>query len=112
MATRRIVSDGKDILERNDLSSAPAGSSEKSNISPAVPTSVIVKLLGFTFAMISLPIGTYFLSVNTIFGGNSTFAGASAAVIANVVLIAYVVVAMREDQSEQMATEQKQKKAE
>lgn len=79
--------------------------------------------------MISLPIGTYFFSVNTIFGGkrgilhlsrrsanyssgNSTFAGASAAVMANVVLIAYVVVAMKEDQSEQTAAEQKQKKAE
>ena len=79
--------------------------------------------------MISMPIGTYFLSLNTIFGGkhgispllrsiadrrkgNSTFAGASAAVVANVILIAYVVVAMKEDQSEQAATEQKQKKAE
>lgn len=34
--------------------------------------------------------------------GNSTFAGATAAIMANVVLIAYVVVAMREDQSEQL----------
>jgi vacuolar ATPase assembly integral membrane protein VMA21 len=33
--------------------------------------------------------------------GNSTYAGALAAVMANVVLVAYVVVAMQEDQSEQ-----------
>lgn len=30
---------------------------------------VIFKLLGFTFAMITLPIGTYFMTVNTIFKG-------------------------------------------
>lgn len=88
---------------------------------------VIVKLLAFTLAMIALPIGSYFLTLNTIFNGeviprhdctsrlrtsllletdasppgNSTFAGATAAVMANAVLIAYVFVAMREDQSEQ-----------
>ena len=31
--------------------------------------SVIVKLLGFTFAMITFPIGSYFLTVNSLFGG-------------------------------------------
>ncbi|KIW07675.1 uncharacterized protein PV09_01615 [Verruconis gallopava] len=71
-----------------------------SDIRPAVPTEVIVKLLGFTFAMIVLPIGSYFATVNTVFKGNSTFAGALAAVVANVVLIGYVIVAVREDQSE------------
>jgi hypothetical protein len=30
---------------------------------------VIYKLLGFTFAMVVGPIGTYFLTVDTIFGG-------------------------------------------
>jgi hypothetical protein len=33
--------------------------------------------------------------------GNSTYAGATAAIMANVVLIAYVFAAMREDQEEQ-----------
>lgn len=44
--------------------------------------------------------------------GNSTFAGATAAVMANVVLVAYVIVAMKEDQSEKMEADEKAKKGE
>ncbi|KAG8164776.1 hypothetical protein KVR01_005051 [Diaporthe batatas] len=99
MATQRIISTEKTILDKDDMDSGSSGS--KSNIAPAVPMDVIVKLLAFTFAMIVVPIGSYFATVNTVFKGNSTFAGATAAIMANVVLIAYVIVAMREDQSEQ-----------
>ncbi|KAK8203625.1 VMA21-like domain-containing protein [Phyllosticta capitalensis] len=80
-----------------------------SSIAPAVPASVIMKLLGFTLAMIVLPIGSYFLTVNTIFRGNSTLAGGLAAVMANVVLIGYVIVAFKEDQSERLEAEKKSK---
>lgn len=34
--------------------------------------------------------------------GNSTWAGATAAIMANVVLVAYVIVAMKEDQGERL----------
>ncbi|KAG8413051.1 vacuolar ATPase assembly integral membrane protein vma21, variant 2 [Metarhizium acridum] len=60
---------------------------------------VIFKLLGFTFAMIVVPIGSYFLTVHTVFKGNSSLAGGLAALLANVVLISYVIVAMKEDDS-------------
>ncbi|RSM16517.1 Vacuolar ATPase assembly integral membrane protein VMA21 [Fusarium oligoseptatum] len=95
MATRRIIATEKTILDKDDTIE------EKSNIAPAVPNDVIYKLLAFTIGMIVLPIGSYFLTVNTIFKGNSSFAGGFAAVMANVVLVAYIIVAMKEEQTEQ-----------
>lgn len=40
-----------------------------SDTSPAVPSDVIYKLLGFSVAMIVLPIGSYFATVHTVFNG-------------------------------------------
>lgn len=42
--------------------------------------------------------------------GNSTFAGATAAIMANVVLVAYVIVAMREDEGDQDGQKTESKK--
>ncbi|KAL8343294.1 hypothetical protein RB598_004574 [Gaeumannomyces tritici] len=108
MATRRIVASEKTVLEKDDHIGASPAAGEKSDTTPAVPFDVIVKLLAFTFAMIVVPIGSYFATVNNVFS-NSTYAGALAAIMANVVLIAYVVVAMNEDQSEQLEREAKKK---
>ncbi|KFH45783.1 Vacuolar ATPase assembly integral membrane protein-like protein [Hapsidospora chrysogenum ATCC 11550] len=94
MATRRIPGSEKTIIDKDD------SNQEKSNISPAVPGHVIYKLLAFSFAMIVIPISSYFLTVNTVFKGNSSFAGGLAALLANVVLISYIVVAMNEDTTE------------
>ena len=76
--------------------------------------------------MVAGPIGTYFMTVHSIFqglsatgtlqewkftkgadSGNSTWAGATAAIVANIVLIAYVMVSIKDDQSEKLAIEEK-----
>jgi len=106
MATRRVRSAS---LAEKDSASQSEGPSD---IRPAVPSHVIYKLLGFTFAMVVLPIGSYFVTVDTLFKGNSTYAGALAAIMANVVLIGYVIVAMNEDQSDRLEEEKKAKKSE
>ncbi|KAI4130460.1 MAG: hypothetical protein LQ347_003370 [Umbilicaria vellea] len=112
MASRRTVAGEKSVLQQDNRSTFRPDASKKSDITPAVPAAVIYKLLAFTAAMVAGPIGTYFLTLNLVFGGNSTFAGATAAIMANVVLVAYVIVAMKEDQSERMAADAKAKKGE
>ncbi|CDH50455.1 predicted protein [Lichtheimia corymbifera JMRC:FSU:9682] len=66
-----------------------------------VSGSVIAKLLLFTIAMVVLPIGTYFTTVDRVFGGNGAYAAGAAAGMANVVAIAYVIVAAIEGQQQQ-----------
>jgi hypothetical protein len=112
MTSRRIVSNEKPALGKDEPNRISHDISKDSDITPAVPAAVIYKLLAFTAAMIVGPIGIYFLTLNTIYRGNSTFAGATAAFMANVVLIAYVIVAMREDESEKRAAEDKARKGE
>lgn len=55
--------------------------------------------------MVVGPIGLYFLTSRTIFKGNATYAGATAAVAANIVLIGYIIVAVREDQGDEAEKE-------
>ncbi|KAJ3330633.1 vacuolar ATPase assembly integral membrane protein vma21 [Blyttiomyces sp. JEL0837] len=62
-----------------------------------VPPAVIAKLIFFSVLMFSLPIGMYFYTLNNVFDGNTTYSAISAVVVANMVLIAYVVMAFLED---------------
>lgn len=95
---QRITTTEKTHLDRDDLQNEPA-----SNISPAVPgyvavapststrwggtdpmansksSSVIAKLLGFTLAMITFPIGSYFLTVDMVFRGACSASGLNVA---------------------------------
>ncbi|KAF7594470.1 vacuolar ATPase assembly integral membrane protein vma21 [Aspergillus hancockii] len=106
MASRR--GQGKSYAEAV-AAPAPEKSSD-SDVTPAVPTNIILKLLGFSVAMISMPIGMYFIAVG--FGATPTIAGITAAVTANIVLFAYVYVAWQDDRLEREAeTKENSKKA-
>ncbi|KAL1859232.1 vacuolar ATPase assembly integral membrane protein vma21 [Paecilomyces lecythidis] len=103
MATRRTQGQSSLGKEVSPTSQQPVSS----DVTPAVPADVIYKLLGFTAAMIVAPIGIYFLTVDAIFRGNSIWAAISAAVTANVILVAYIVVAWKDDQGERLVQEKK-----
>ncbi|KAK0298701.1 vacuolar ATPase assembly integral membrane protein vma21 [Friedmanniomyces endolithicus] len=94
MAQRRPVAQEKSLLDQDETKGTP------SDVTPAVAPATIAKLLFFTFAMITFPISSYFLTVHNLFSGNTTYAGALAAFVANVVLMGYVIVAFQDDKSE------------
>ena len=79
---------------------------------------VLLKLIIFSLSLGIVPIASYFASEKYIWNGapsqiiqslrltlcipgNSTFAAITAVVCANVVLVAYIITSLREDQTEQ-----------
>ncbi|PYH79749.1 hypothetical protein BO82DRAFT_356171 [Aspergillus uvarum CBS 121591] len=108
MSARRAVdkSSAKDVV-----TPSKSEKSSDSDVTPAVPTNVIMKLLGFSAAMVIAPIGIYFITVDFI-GGSATVGGIVAAIMANIVLFSYVYVAWKDDQAEREAdAKQTEKKA-
>ncbi|KAI9466821.1 hypothetical protein BJY52DRAFT_1110480, partial [Lactarius psammicola] len=61
---------------------------------------VLLKLVIFSLSLGIVPIASYFASEKYIWDGNSTFAAITAIVAANIVLIAYIVSSLRDDQAE------------
>lgn len=53
--------------------------------------------------MFTLPLLFYYASVNVLFSGNATYAGAGAAGVANLVLFGYIFAAVMEDKSDETA---------
>lgn len=58
-------------------------------------------------ALFAAPLTAYYFSRDRLFGGNPTYAGGLAALVANVVLLAYVVAAFMEDQGDGTNTKTK-----
>ncbi|KAF8165458.1 hypothetical protein B0H34DRAFT_689280 [Crassisporium funariophilum] len=59
---------------------------------------VLFKLIVFSLSLGLVPIASYFLSAKYVWDGNTTFAAITAIVAANVVLVAYIITAVMEDQ--------------
>jgi len=64
---------------------------------------VLLKLIIFSLSLGIIPIASYFASEKYIWGGNSTFAAITAIVAANLVLVAYIITSLRDDQAEREA---------
>jgi len=62
---------------------------------------VLLKLIIFSLSLGIVPITSYFVSEKYIWNGNSTFAAITAVLSAHVVLVAYIISSLREDQAEQ-----------
>ncbi|KAH7343722.1 hypothetical protein B0J17DRAFT_713884 [Rhizoctonia solani] len=79
-------------------------------VEDAVDSAVLFKLSGFSIALAVVPLSSYFLSLNYVWGGNSTYAALTAVVSANVVLIAYILLSISEDRESRPAAPKESKK--
>lgn len=75
---------------------------------PDIPQRVVKKLLLFSLAMVVLPLLSFFV-VRGI-GASAVWSGGAAALVANLVLVGYVIVAFTEDLSELNEPDLKSKK--
>ncbi|KAK9452492.1 vacuolar ATPase assembly integral membrane protein vma21 [Dipodascopsis uninucleata] len=81
------------------MSSSSATSSSASSVKkePIVSPEVVKALAMFTAAMVIIPLGSFYLTLHLFFNENRQWAGLVAAIMANVVVISYVIFAFRED---------------
>ncbi|DAA79183.1 TPA_exp: hypothetical protein A8136_2968 [Trichophyton benhamiae CBS 112371] len=94
MATRRGAAKEtqSEISTPKPAPSQPAGTELRS-----LPGGVLWKFILYSVMIVCCPLGTYYGTVDRVFDGNTTYAGAAAAGAANVVLIVYIIFAIRED---------------
>ncbi|KAJ1983173.1 hypothetical protein H4R33_004856 [Dimargaris cristalligena] len=88
--------------ESDEVVAAPradAENEEEEDVSPPVviPTDVVVKLVLTTLCMIFLPITGFVLSRDHLFQGNTIYSSILAVVLANLVLVVFIVMAVMDD---------------
>ncbi|EPX71774.1 vacuolar H-ATPase assembly protein Vma21 [Schizosaccharomyces octosporus yFS286] len=75
----------------------------------SIQTHILIKFVGFSIALFTLPLLTYYWTLKNWFSGNGTiYAGIAAAVAANIVLTLYVIVAFLEKDDNSPELEKKQ----
>jgi len=97
---------GSAIENKKNIKDLPKYKKPKRNL-PArlpkqsrIPKDVLYKLIFFTVLMFSLPFITYFYTIDRYFKGNTTYAALAAAFTANLIVVAYVIVAIVEDKDD------------
>ncbi|KAF3492375.1 uncharacterized protein GIQ15_01892 [Arthroderma uncinatum] len=93
MATRRGASKETQSEVASPRVAQPVGNPEYRTL----PGGVLWKFILYSVLIVCCPLATYFGTVNRVFEGNSTYAGAAAAGAANIILITYIIFAIRED---------------
>ncbi|KAG8763036.1 hypothetical protein FRC11_006326 [Ceratobasidium sp. 423] len=79
-------------------------------VEDAADSAVLFKLSGFSIALAVVPLSSYFLSKNYLWGGNSTYAALTAIISANVVLVAYILLSIADDRASRPGAPQKESK--
>ncbi|KAJ3045773.1 vacuolar ATPase assembly integral membrane protein vma21 [Rhizophlyctis rosea] len=64
---------------------------------PLIPGFVFAKLILFSVLLFALPLITYFATLNRLFSGNHNYSAIAAVIVANCVVIAYVIAAFIEN---------------
>ncbi|KAF3938431.1 hypothetical protein ABW19_dt0202012 [Dactylella cylindrospora] len=114
MATKRNIKSEKDVPIESPAVLPKAMQAEKMKANPGapIPAHVLYKLFGFTVAMLFGPLGCYYITVNYLFPGSTVLGASIAAVVANIVLVGFVFVAMKEDDEDKDKDKEKEKEKE
>ncbi|KAI8611770.1 hypothetical protein BC830DRAFT_1053196, partial [Chytriomyces sp. MP71] len=78
----------------------PSSDGKKIQLQSVIPAAVLAKVAFFSVLMFTLPLAIYFATIDNLFRGQSLYSAICAVVTANLVLVAFIVVAFTEDSAD------------